>query len=329
MFVAAVCAMCCVAAFVLCGCQQLPSRPAAQSSSTVDAGATISSGTLTVGVNASKSPYGGTNSSGEVVGLDVDMAAALADALGLKVKVVDVADEGAKKLEAKEIDVALGMAKTSGSDTLGMAKTSGSDTLAYSKAYLNDGSALFMPKDKAKSDVASVDFTNLNGQKVLVQSSSAAATEVQEALGLASTSAVATVKDGFDALKAGTSDYFIADAAAGDYYARDYENVVNVGFLSSVSVRPVYAATLSANSALTSAVAKAVDTAVSNGTARLFIDKWLGTQGEALLPGKTDMSTLPDTFAPSAQQGQTTEQATAQEQTTAQGTAQETTATQN
>ncbi len=318
MFVAAVCAMCCAAAFVLCGCQQLPSRPAAQSSSTVDAGATISSGTLTVGVNASKSPYGGTNSSGEVVGLDVDMAAALADALGLKVKVVDVADEGAKKLEAKEIDVALGMAKTSGSDTL-----------AYSKAYLNDGSALFMPKDKAKSDVASVDFTNLNGQKVLVQSSSAAATEVQEALGLASTSAVATVKDGFDALKAGTSDYFIADAAAGDYYARDYENVVNVGFLSSVSVRPVYAATLSANSALTSAVAKAVDTAVSNGTARLFIDKWLGTQGEALLPGKTDMSTLPDTFAPSAQQGQTTEQATAQEQTTAQGTAQETTATQN
>lgn len=318
MFVAAVCAVCCAAAFALCGCQQLPSRPAAQSSSTVDAGATISSGTLTVGVNASKSPYGGTNSSGEVVGLDVDMAAALADALGLKVKVVDVADEGAKKLEAKEIDVALGMAKTSGSDTL-----------AYSKAYLNDGSALFMPKDKAKSDVASVDFTNLNGQKVLVQSSSAAATEVQEALGLASTSAVATVKDGFDALKAGTSDYFIADAAAGDYYARDYENVVNVGFLSSVSVRPVYAATLSANSALTSAVAKAVDTAVSNGTARLFIDKWLGTQGEALLPGKTDMSTLPDTFAPSAQQGQTTEQATAQEQTTTQGTAQETTATQN
>ncbi len=308
---AAMCAMCCAAVLFLSGCQQLPSQPAAQLSSTLDSSATVSSGTLTVGVNASKSPYAGTNSAGEVVGLDVDMAAALADELGLKVKVVDVKDEGAKKLEAKEIDVALGMAKTGDGDAL-----------SYSKAYLNDGSALFMPKEKAKSDVASVDFTNLNGQKVLVQSSSAAASEVQEALGLASTSAVATVKDGFDALENGTSDYFIADAAAGDYYARDYDGIVNVGFLSSVSVRPVYAATLSAGSELANAVAKAVDTLVSDGTARLFVDKWLDTQGESLLPGKTDMSTLPDTFAPSAQQGQDTEQAATQGQT--QGQAQTT-----
>ncbi len=314
---AVMCVMCCVAGLALSGCQQLPSQPEAQSSSTLNSSATVSSGTLTVGVNASKSPYGGTNSAGEVVGLDVDLAAALADQLGLKVKVVDVKDEGAKKLEAKEIDVALGLVKTGNNDAL-----------AYSKAYLNDGSALFMPKDKAKSDVASVDFTNLNGQKVLVQSSSAAATEVQEALGLASTSAVATVKDGFDALGNGTSDYFIADAAAGDYYARDYENIVNVGFLSSVSVRPVYAATLAASSELTSAVAKAVDALASDGTARLFVDKWLGTQGEALLPGKTDMSTLPDSFAPNAQQGQNTEQVQTQAQTQEAATT-ETAATQN
>ncbi len=289
--VVAACALLCVAACALPACRQLPSTPEAQPTSALGSNATISAGTLTVGVNASKSPYGGSNSAGEVVGLDVDLAAALADALGLKVKVVDVKDEGAKKLEAKEVDVALGMAKTAGNDAI-----------SYSKAYLNDGSALFMTKDKAKSDVASVDFTNLNGKKVLVQSSSAAATEVQEALGLASTSVMATVGDGFDALNKGTSDYFVADAAAGDYFARDYDGIVNVGFLSSTSVRPVYAATLSAGSELGDAVAKALDSLVSNGTMRLFADKWLGTQGEALLPGKTDMSTLPDSFAAAPRQ---------------------------
>ena len=301
---AVVCAMCCAAAFALSGCQQLPSTPEAQTSSMLNSNATVSSGTLTVGVNASKSPYAGTTANGELVGLDVDLAAALADALGLKVKVVDVKDEGVKKLEAKEVDV-----------VLGMAKTAGNDAISYSKTYLNDGSALFMTKDKAKSDVASVDFANLGDKKVLVQSSSAAATEVQEALGLASTSAVATVKDGLDALGAGTSDYFVADAAAGDYFARDYDNIVNVGFLSSTSVRPVYAATLSSSSELSSAVGKAVDTFVSDGTVRLFVDKWLGTQGESLLPGKTDMSTLPDTFTGATQQAQAETQAQAQTQT--------------
>ena len=48
-----------------------------------------SSGTLRVGVNASNAPYA-AESSGSIVGIDVDIAAAIADEMGLKLELVDV-----------------------------------------------------------------------------------------------------------------------------------------------------------------------------------------------------------------------------------------------
>ncbi len=56
----------------------------------LDASATINEGVLTVGINANNSPYGGTNASNQTVGIDVDVAAAIAQELGLRMQIVDV-----------------------------------------------------------------------------------------------------------------------------------------------------------------------------------------------------------------------------------------------
>ena len=306
-------AVACVFALFTVSCLsacQTSAQPPQESAATLDASATIEPGVLTVGVNASNSPYGGTNSSGDIVGLDVDVASAIADELGLKLKVVDVKAEGKKQLADKQVDVALGMTK-SGND----------DDIVYSKAYINDGSSLFMMKDKAVADVKAVDFHNLGGQKVVVQSSSSSAYEVQEALGLEAVTAVATMKDAFESLQNGTSSYLVADAVIGDYFARNYGDIVDVGYLSSVSVKPVYATTLSANSALAQAVTQAVEDIGSDGTVRVIAAKWLGEQSESLLPGKVDMSTLPDTFASATAMPQGTEAAaTTTQEAATQGT---------
>ena len=277
---------CAILCFSLCACQQKTGKPQAFSSSTLASNATITAGTLTVGVNISNSPYAGTNSSNEIVGLDADIAAALAQELGLKVKVLDVKADGKAQLSEKKVDIALGISK-SGND----------EKIAYSNAYINDGSALFMNSSDAVENVKSVDFKNLNGQKIIVQSSTTAAREVQEALGLEATTAVATMNDAFDALQNGTSKYLIADAVIGDYYAQNRGNIKNVGYLSAESVRPMYAVSLSENTELTQAINKAIETLSNNGTLRVIASKWLGTQSETLLPGKTTMSTLPDSFA--------------------------------
>ncbi len=51
-------------------------------------------GTLRVGVNTENPPLAGMGS-GKIIGIDVDIAAALADELGLKLSVVDVGSDPA------------------------------------------------------------------------------------------------------------------------------------------------------------------------------------------------------------------------------------------
>ncbi len=243
--------------------------------------ATITEGTLTVGVNASNSPYGGTNASGETVGLDVDVAAAIADELGLKLQIVDVNSNGRAALSNKQVDIALGLTK-SGS----------SKSVTYSPAYVNDGASLFCLAENAPSKLSEVQSSE---GKVLVQANTAAAYTAQEALGASAIRATSTMQEAFEALVAGEEKYLVADAVIGDYFARNYEGVQRVNFISSENVTPIYAVTLTDNSELTSAVSGAFGTITQNGVLKVVSSKWLGTQAMDLLPGQVDIETLPDT----------------------------------
>lgn len=256
----------------------------AGSSTTLADGTTLEQGTLTVGVNASNSPFGGVSDSdaSTIIGLDADVAAALADELGCKLELVDVGSDGRTAVEEGTVDVALSIAKS------GKGKT-----ISYVGPYLNNGTSLFCKVENAPDSVAEVDFT---GAQVLVQTASAASYEIQSALGVDATLSTSTVLDAFQSLENDEAVYLAANAAIGCFTARDYSDVVRVGFLSVNDVSPVYAATLASNTELTEKLGEAMGEISTNGTLRVIVDKWLGSQGEALLPSADLPADLPQDF---------------------------------
>lgn len=263
----------------LAGCQ---TETEVQSNLTpqLESGTTITDGTLTVGVNASNSPYAGVNSNNETVGFDVDVAAAIADELGMKLQIVDVSSNGRSALTNGQVDV-----------SMGMTKSGNADTVTYTPAYINDGASLFCLESNRPASVSDLDA----GSKILVQGETTAAYTVQAALGADAVQATSTMQEAFDALESGQQKYLVADAVIGSYFARNYSDVVRVDFLSADSVTPMYAVTLTANSEVSAAVSNALNTIMQNGVLRVIEAKWLGTQGEALLPGQVDISKLPKT----------------------------------
>lgn len=289
--------LCVTASALLCGCSQVQgalgivsnSDPSVQLASTLPAGSTVEDGVLTVGINANKSPYGGMNANGETIGFDVDVAATLADELGCKVKVVDVSTDGKNAVADGTVDVAMSAMKSGTSKEL-----------SYTGAYVNDGTSLFCLVKNMPDKVDSVD---LSKEKVLVQDSSTAAYEVQDVLGVDSVTTVQTMQEAFEALENEESTYFITDAVVGDYYSRDYPDIVRVDFLSANDVSPVYMVTSSANKELSTAVSAAVDAMSTNGSLGVVVSKWLGSQGATLLPGALDVKSLPATFEAKAGAG--------------------------
>lgn len=283
-----------VAALGMSGCSQVQEQLGlvsntelkVEQASTLPSGVLVQDGILTVGINGSNSPYGGSNSSGDVIGFDVDIAAALADQLGCKLRIVDVGADGKSAVADGVVDVALSAKKTGASKDL-----------SYSDAYINDGLSLFCLLKNIPDGVASAD---LSKEPVLVQGSSAAALTVQDALGVDAVSAVGTMQEAFAALEQGEHTFLVADAVIGDYYARDYADIVRVDFLSVNDVSPMYAVTTAGNSELSAAVGEAVDSIIQDGTLRIVVAKWLGNQGSTLLPGALLLDDLPQKFDPKA-----------------------------
>jgi polar amino acid transport system substrate-binding protein len=94
-------AMAAVLLVALCGCTGPYDPNASMKESTVEPEALHQPGTLRVGVDAASYPFAG-QANGEITGLDVDVASALAQEMGLKVEFVDVGSEPGEALSAAE-----------------------------------------------------------------------------------------------------------------------------------------------------------------------------------------------------------------------------------
>lgn len=266
---------------VLSGCDLVRQKDVQTNTTpTVSDTSLIEAGTLTVGVNAQNTPYGGKNSSGNMVGYDVDYAAALASSMGLKAKIVDIGEAGKQALVSKQADVVLGLQR----------ETIKNNPVVYTNAYLNDGIALFCKSDKAPANISQV---KLGSVKILAQAGTTPAYTLQKALGVSTVVVTSTLEEAFEALQSGTADYLACNAVAGAYYARNYENISFINYMSSANIVPIYGAVLGANTELINAVNIAVQTVASNGVQTTLASKWLGSTGTTLLPGGTDTSSLP------------------------------------
>ncbi|MBP5314189.1 MAG: transporter substrate-binding domain-containing protein, partial [Eggerthellaceae bacterium] len=98
------------AVFGLAGCDQGEPYKPSDKTPTVTPPTIGQAGTLRVGVDANNRPLAGVDS-GKLVGFDVDAAAQLADALGLKLVVVDVGggkEAVAAALSSGRVDIVMG-----------------------------------------------------------------------------------------------------------------------------------------------------------------------------------------------------------------------------
>lgn len=257
---ALVCAIVACMSLVLTGCQTAEYKPAAKSQ-TVPASALGQDGTLRVGVNASSAPLAGqTSSSSRIVGIDVDVAAYLADQLGVKVEVIDVGNDPEAALSDGKVDIVLGV------------DASDADVASYwkSNSYIETGVALF--GTAAESAVPTTDSAPL----IAAQASSKSSWRVTNLYGDASLVVQNDLKSAFDALSKSTARYVAADAVIGTYvsFSNNYGAKI-VALLQDPSGYCV--AVASNNTDMQTAIAGAVDTLVNGGMMNIIETKWLGT----------------------------------------------------
>ena len=215
-------------------------------------------GTLRVGVNTNNSPLAG-KSGDRIIGIDVDIAAALADDLGLKLDVVDVGNNATDAIDNGEVDV-----------VLGIDSTSKHDGYWTSSQYLPTGVVLFAPE--GNDDPAPTADSDV---KIAAQVSSKSAWAVTNTFGEDSLVSSGDLASAFSDLGSGKVDYVASDAIIGMYAAS--RQGVNVEIAALLDTAGGYCA-MCANddTELQEAVGSALDGLVSNGTVDVIEDKWLG-----------------------------------------------------
>jgi polar amino acid transport system substrate-binding protein len=243
--------------FALTGCASTsyvpPSKEAVLTTPTIG-----QEGILRVGVNASKAPFAG-QSSNKIIGLDVDIAAALADELGLKLQVVDVGSDPDTALEEGTVDIVMGVDKT---DT--------SINCWTSNAYIQSTIALF-----AASSTAAVPKTSDSSIQIAAQLSSMSAWEVGKQFDSSVLVPTEDLKTAFSDLVAGQVDYVAADAAIGTYSSK--ANSFETYIVALMQKPNGYAiGVLDSNTNLKTAISETLNTLSTGGMVSLIEKQWLG-----------------------------------------------------
>lgn len=214
-------------------------------------------GTLRVGVDASNAPYA-AESQGAIVGIDVDVAAALADELGLKLELVDVGSNAEQAFTTDDVDIVMGV----GSDA---------QNCWISEPYLSSSIVLFAAEEGAKVPTPNDVFT------VAAQAASMSAVEVTNRLGQENLEAAADIQAAFDQLKSGSVNYVATDSTIGSYVAHSAGmTIYPVALLAEETKYCIGAPNTAAG--LQDAVSQALKTLSDGGVLALIDQKWLGAQ---------------------------------------------------
>ena len=244
-------------------------------------------GTLTVGIKQDvQLPMAGTDSSGSLQGLDIDLASDVATKLGLKVRFERVDD--AVSALAGDCDLVMDV---EGGEADGVAMVGSYAETAYG-VFGRNASGL------ATSD-------SMNGKRVAVQLGSAAQSALSKS-GLQVQMAYASnINECFHMLEAGEADYAVCGAYQGAYLARTIEKISfcgNVGEIGTLGI-----GVSSSDTELISAVQDALDEAESDGTYDLIRARWLGGMGHlgaATEVAGTEASSSGDAAAAESQDAQ-------------------------
>ena len=283
-------AACC--AVLLCGCTVpiLGIELAPETGSDEDAGTmlepTVSSpdiitdGVLTVGLDYSYAPFAG-ESGGQVVGIDADVAAALAEELGLTVEFVDIGTDGGPSAVASgTCDIFMNFDQT----------TAATASCSYAGSYLEDAPALFAISADGSS--VAVATASLSSSAIAAQTGSVSASLVSKMFGATALSEKTSLVEAFEALETGAADYAAAGSVVGRYIAHsNYSDIAYAACLENASEIGIGVASTNYN--LQNAVSTALSTISYNGVLDLVLEKWLGEPVDLSSPLQATVAASP------------------------------------
>lgn len=241
---------------MLCGCNSSQKYEPATKNAAITSPSIIENGVLTVGVSGENAPMSAKSSTG-LVGIDVDMAAAIADELGLKLKLVDVDPDPMAALSKGTVDIVMGVDK--GDATANVWK---------SDEYAQSGVTLF-----ATSKDAAIP-TKGSGNKIAVQAASLSNWAISSLFDASEIVAESDLITAFKDLSEGKANYVAADAVIGMYAAKAAG--VTVYPIAIIDAPTGYCIGVSdSNSSLKSSIASALATVKQDGLADTIQKKWL------------------------------------------------------
>ena len=253
-----------VAALAMTACGGSASSAASSvASSAASSGAaalsTVLAGKLTMATNATFPPYEMTTDSGEIEGIDVDTAKAIAEKLGLELQVDDM-----------EFDAAL-LSVQQGKADIVMAGVTVTDerkaVMDFSDSYATGIQSIIVPND---SDIASPD--DLAGKKIGTQRGTTGYIYCSDDFGEDSVVAYDSGLTAVQALNNGQVDAVVIDNAPATEYV-----AANPGLkvLDTSYAEEDYAIGMAKGSALEDAINKALEELKADGTLQSIVDKYI------------------------------------------------------
>ena len=228
-------------------------------SSAAAALSTVEAGKLTMATNATFPPYEMTTDSGELEGIDVDTAKAIAEKLGLELQIDDM-----------DFDAAL-LSVQQGKADIVMAGVTVTDerkaVMDFSDSYATGIQSIIVPND---SDIASPD--DLSGKKIGTQRGTTGYIYCSDDFGEDSVVAYDSGLTAVQALNNGQVDAVVIDNAPATEYV-----AANPGLkvLDTSYAEEDYAIGMAKGSALEDAVNKALEELKADGTLQAIVDKYI------------------------------------------------------
>ena len=220
---------------------------------------TVEAGKLTMATNATFPPYEMTTDSGEIEGIDVDTAKAIAEKLGLELQIDDM-----------DFDAAL-LSVQQGKADIVMAGVTVTDerkaVMDFSDSYATGIQSIIVPND---SDIASPD--DLAGKKIGTQRGTTGYIYCSDDFGEDSVVAYDNGLTAVQALNNGQVDAVVIDNAPATEYV-----AANPGLkvLDTSYAEEDYAIGMAKGSALEDAVNKALEELKADGTLQAIVDKYI------------------------------------------------------
>ena len=219
-------------------------------------------GALRVGIDSSNSPFS-TLKDGKIVGIDKDIAAALAEEMGLKLEVVDTRGQDINQLlKSGTIDLVMGI----------RGDKAATFTEVKVGPYLVDGPAIFVIGVTSGSSAFNPDM--LKGVKIVAQEGSVSAATVKTMYGADNIILFPSLDLAFNELSKGTYSYAAADAIVGSYVAVKKENIRCVGILGDKT--GIYLGVASDKFELAQELTKSMQTLRDQGILKVVVSKWIG-----------------------------------------------------